>query len=335
MQKVGYGIDQKLQGQIERTQTFRPEDYLVEIHNVWNGVDHAQHKEISRTRFYRYLNEQKLVLNADQSKAEEVLKQLMYTWGRVPEKPDSRPADATGTQMHKPRKGAYKLALDALETISKMTFEQMFEKVVMHAGVRNAIQLLGQFSTPLEFTKHYSTDQMTATFKVLQYQREFLYQTFENPPSGGDQGAELYRRGTREQLANPYAVELLLNPRARKKQNKGVLQTATKDAVEKMSEYAIKTGLFNHGMVRTEIDYKIRELALRKKAEAQARRRQAQLRALSLGFDITKLDFFKAEVLRRFADEPTSQFTLSQSSEPGPESVQKRFEELLSEEDKD
>lgn len=43
----------------------------------------------------------------------------------------------------------------------------MFEKVLIHAGVRNAIQLVGQYSTPLEFTKHYSNDQMTATFEVL------------------------------------------------------------------------------------------------------------------------------------------------------------------------
>jgi hypothetical protein len=47
----------------------------------------------------------------------------------------------------------------------------------------------------------------------------------------------------------------------------------TKDAIGKMSEYAIKTGVFNHGMVKTEIEFKIKELALRKKTEAQSLRR--------------------------------------------------------------
>lgn len=74
MQKVGYGMDQKLVAQIERNQTFKLEDYLEEIQHVWNQVDHAQNKEISKTKFYRFLNDQKLVLNADQSKVEDMLK---------------------------------------------------------------------------------------------------------------------------------------------------------------------------------------------------------------------------------------------------------------------
>lgn len=47
----------------------------------------------------------------------------MYLWGRVPEKPDPRPADSTGTQLHKPRKAAYRMTIDNLESITKMTFE--------------------------------------------------------------------------------------------------------------------------------------------------------------------------------------------------------------------
>lgn len=85
-----------------------------------------------------------------------------------------------------------------------------------------------------------------------------------------------------------------------------MLQTGTQEAVAKMSEYAKKQGLFNHGMVKTEIEFKIKELALKKKAEEKARRRQAQMRALSQGYDITKLDFFKSEVLRKFAEEAGS-----------------------------
>ena len=111
---------------------------MEEIQNTWRLADSST-KEFTKIRFFRFLNDQKLILNADQSKAEEMLKQLMYCWGRIPEKPDPRPADATGTQVHKPRKGIHRISLDDLETITKVTFEQMFEKVVMHAGVRNAI----------------------------------------------------------------------------------------------------------------------------------------------------------------------------------------------------
>lgn len=114
------------------------------------------------------------------------------------------------------------------------------------------------------------------------------------------------KRATKEQVLHPYAVELLLNPSTRKQKNKEILQTGTQEAVAKMSEYAIKQGLFNRGMVKTEIEFKIKELALKKRAEEKARRRQAQLRALSQGYDITKLDFFKSEVLRKFALEAGS-----------------------------
>jgi hypothetical protein len=121
----------------------------------------------------------------------------VYTWGRIPEKPDHRAADATGNLIQKPRKGAYKLSLDEHDSITKMTFEQMFEKVVMHSGIRNAIMLLGQYSKRSDFSKHYNNDPMTATFEVLQYQREFLYQTFNNIP--GKEGTDkLFKKKTME-----------------------------------------------------------------------------------------------------------------------------------------
>ena len=54
-------------------------------------------KEISKTKFYKYLHDAKLILNADQQKSEEMMRVTMYNWGLAPEKPDPRQADATGT----------------------------------------------------------------------------------------------------------------------------------------------------------------------------------------------------------------------------------------------
>jgi hypothetical protein len=59
-------------------------------------------------------------MNADQSKAEELIKNLVFMWGVIPEKQLAGAADATGTQVNKPHKNSYKISLDSMETISKL-----------------------------------------------------------------------------------------------------------------------------------------------------------------------------------------------------------------------
>lgn len=53
------------------------------------------------------------------------------------------------------RKKAQKHTLDNLVSISKLLFEQVFEKVIMHAAVRNAIQLVTAYAQTPDFVKHY------------------------------------------------------------------------------------------------------------------------------------------------------------------------------------
>lgn len=250
---------------------------MHEIDSAWNQVDFQGNKEITKNKFYRYLSDAKLLLNADYSKTEEMIRQLMYCWGSVPEKPDPRSADATGTQANKARKRDYKHSLDDLESISKLLFEQMFEKVIMHAAARNAIQLMTMYARTPDFVKHYSNDEMAATFQVLLYQREFLYQTFNTQFNyqvlSGNLKKHLYRKRTKEQLKNPYVVEGILDPNVLRLENKEKLQCTIQDAINKMSEYACSDRMINLGMIKTEIDFKIKELALKKKAEQQDQRR--------------------------------------------------------------
>lgn len=105
----------------------------------------------------------------------------------------------------------------------------------------------------------------------------------------------------------------LLDPDVVKIDNKEKLQSTTQDAISKMSEYASKRRMMNLGMIKTEIDYKIRELELKKKARDQDLRRQAQHKALAQGEDITLLDFFDPAVLSRFINLETSSLSESHS----------------------
>ena len=80
--------------------------------------------------------------------------------------------------LNRPKKIRTKLSIDNLESFSKMIFEQIFEKTIFYASIRNAISLVEISSANNEFLKYYSNDQMAATFEVMKFQREYLYQTF-------------------------------------------------------------------------------------------------------------------------------------------------------------
>ena len=109
-----------------------------------------------------------------------------------------------------------------------MLFEQIYEKTILHSSIRNAITLVEVSSQDNEFLKYYSDDAMAATFEVLKFQREYLYKTFgthqatENQMKGrkDKKNMKLYRLGTKEQMANPYMVTQLLNPKIRSNEQK-------------------------------------------------------------------------------------------------------------------
>ena len=175
----------------------------------------------------------------------------VLAWCQVNNERRSSKADGTGTMLNRPKKIRTKLSIDNLESFSKMIFEQIFEKTIFYASIRNAISLVEISSANNEFLKYYSNDQMAATFEVMKFQREYLYQTFgkneitnfsDAQSMGGRKdkiNMHLYRQKTKEQLSNPYMVQQLLNPKIREAENKEKLQTETVDAIEKLSEYAL------------------------------------------------------------------------------------------------
>ena len=123
-----------------------------------------------------------------------MLKQAMITWGSqnmlgndadkknavaetaaLPTRePGNHAKSSAGEQAYiAPAKPKKIPKLDDFEMINKSIFLKMFEKSLMHIGIRNAISLIefqGALSeTPpdSEFMRHYPDDAMTATFEVL------------------------------------------------------------------------------------------------------------------------------------------------------------------------
>jgi len=217
-------------------------------------------------------------------------------------------------------------------------FEKLFEKTILISAAKNAIKLLDMsISTKRkenQFLQNYASDKMAPTFEVLRYQREYLYQTFHelgsrlaNPLGGDKKKFYLHRKTTKEQTANPYMVSQMLNKKARAQEMKEKLQTKTSDAVEKMSEYALKNPNFNYGFCKTECDFKIKELATKEKAEAFSLRRAAQIKALEQGLDISKMNFYDKNVLRSFiAYESTDSLITDRSNESRKRETQKSFD---------
>ena len=65
-----------------------------------------------------------------------------------------------------------------------------------------------------------------------------------------------------------------------------------------MSEFALKNPSFNRAFVSQNINFKIKELDAKEKAQAAANRKKAMIIALELGYDIGKLNFFDHRVLK-------------------------------------
>ena len=84
MAKQNYGMDVKKQNQIGKQANFRLDEYLNEMMTTWTGLDQLQQKELSKMKFYKFLNESKLLQNADMPKTVEMLKQTMVNFGNRP-----------------------------------------------------------------------------------------------------------------------------------------------------------------------------------------------------------------------------------------------------------
>ena len=81
LREQGRGLDQKRQDKISKEISFRVEQFVDEIGNLWKVVDGQQESEITKNKFYKFLSENKILQNADQAKTEEMLRNVMVTWG--------------------------------------------------------------------------------------------------------------------------------------------------------------------------------------------------------------------------------------------------------------
>lgn len=81
LREQGHGLDQKQQDKISKDVTFRVDQFVEEIGNLWTSVDTQQQQEITKHKFYKFLSENKILQNADQAKTEEMLRNVMVTWG--------------------------------------------------------------------------------------------------------------------------------------------------------------------------------------------------------------------------------------------------------------
>ena len=110
----------------------------------------------------------------------------MYLLGNPEDKTESTNNASNFVSPERPKKLP---GLEDFEMVNKAIFVKMFQKPLLHLGIRNAITLLDisheQMEKDTEFMKNYPKDEVTANFEVLKLQREYLYQTFSNIPKKG------------------------------------------------------------------------------------------------------------------------------------------------------
>lgn len=148
----------------------------------------------------------------------------------------------------------------------------MFYRVTLHFSLKNLLKLLAisisETAPNNEFLQNYSQDKMAATFEVLRFKHEFLYQTFHKAPGG--------KRHDRKPKSPLVTNDI--------KEMKNRLKVQPMDAINKLSEYALKNPTFNHRCVRVECDRAIHQLEVKNQAEARERRRLARVQALKEGY---------------------------------------------------
>lgn len=74
LQKCCYNIDFAQSLKIAKMANFSLNMYLNQVDEVWNYLDPLGLKEISKNKFYKFMNENKIMQNADQAKSEDLLK---------------------------------------------------------------------------------------------------------------------------------------------------------------------------------------------------------------------------------------------------------------------
>ena len=193
--------------------------------------------------------------NNDRHKVEELFRGILVgPWGTRADK-STNAEEKTADKEQSPTKASQiKLKikpptnLSMIPSMTKIFFEKTFQKVILHNGAKNCLKLLQISSSDNKngmdvFLNNYTIekDAMIATFQALKFKREYLYQTFDK--------------------------NNVLNK----------LQVDKKDAIEKMSEFALKNPNYNRTFVKAEQDFKIQEEHVLQKAKQRERRRLAKI----------------------------------------------------------
>ena len=140
--KQGFGLDLKQQARIGKDLQFRTHEYVAEVESLWTCIDLAQNKEISKARLYKFLSEQKILQNADQTKTEEMLKNVMVNWGSSTLNDTKKAKGASNEAEARKSESSKGESLDKLDAIYKPIFERMFQKAVLQQALKNSLQLI-------------------------------------------------------------------------------------------------------------------------------------------------------------------------------------------------
>ena len=152
-------------------------------------------------------------------------------------------------------------ALDTMDCVHKLFFERIFFRVTLHFCLKNLLKLLaisiGEKAPNNEFLQNYSQDKMAATFEVLRFKHEFLYQTFHQAP-----GSRRQKQPRSPETDHQYIPRHLTAKDT--KEMKSRLKVQPMDAISKLSEYALKNPTFNYRCVKMECNSAIYQLDLKK-----------------------------------------------------------------------
>ena len=137
--KQGFGLDLKQQARIGKDLQFRTHEYVAEVESLWTCIDTAQNKEISKARLYKFLSEQKILQNADQTKTEEMLKHVMVNWGSSTLNDTKKTKGASDEAEAGKSESSKGESLDKLDAIYKPIFERMFQKAILQQALKNSL----------------------------------------------------------------------------------------------------------------------------------------------------------------------------------------------------
>ena len=108
------------------------------------------------------------------------------------------------------------------------------------------------------------------------------------------------RLETKEQVKNPYMVQGLLEPAVVAREMKSRLQAKTLEAIENLSEQALKNPFYSKKFAIFTCEKQIEHIKKMDKCHQRERRRVARKQALTQGQDINKLDFNDENILIKY-----------------------------------